>query len=204
MKKIIVFTIVMGFTLAGFAQKADSTKTTTIRLRSNAALNSLKPLIVIDGNKQYSRDINLVTLAPDNIESVRILKDSSAVSAYGADGLAGVIEIKTKTALVGNGIAPENNINAEQTKKAATFNIKPAPYNLNITETEFKLRNGSNAPLYIVDGEEIKEETSINQSNIQSIEVLKDTAAKKLYGAKGNNGVIIIKTKNAKPLQQKN
>lgn len=203
MKKIIVFAFAMGFALAGFAQKADSTKNVKFRLRTNSVLNTLKPLIVIDGNKQYSRDINLISLEPTNIESVRILKDSSAISAYGTDGLAGVIEIKTKTAQVGNGIAPENNINPEQAKKAATFNITPTPSNLTVTKSEIKLKSGSGKPLYIVDGEEIAEETTINQSNIESMEVLKNESAQKIYGAKGINGVIIIKTKTSKPLPQK-
>lgn len=204
MKKIIAFTAIMGLTIAAFAQKADSTKNVKFRLRTNSVLNTLKPLIVIDGNKQYSRDINLIALEPTNIESVRILKDSSAVSAYGADGLAGVIEIKTKTAQVGNGITSENSLNAEQAKKAAIFDIKPTPSNLTITKNEIKLRNDLGKPLYIVDGEEITAETSINQDNVETIEVLKNESAKKLYGAKGVNGVIVIKTKNAKPLPQKN
>ncbi|HLP36722.1 M56 family metallopeptidase [Lacibacter sp.] len=60
--------------------------------------------------------------------------------------------------------------------------------------------NGTNAEdiLYIVDGKEIKYEEvgKIDPDNIESINVLKGETAEKLYGVKGKNGVIIIKTKS--------
>ncbi|HEV7837544.1 MAG TPA: TonB-dependent receptor plug domain-containing protein [Gemmatimonadaceae bacterium] len=59
---------------------------------------------------------------------------------------------------------------------------------------------GSNAPLYIVDGIPIEAGpngslTGINPMDIASIEVLKDATATSMYGVRGANGVIIIKTK---------
>lgn len=60
--------------------------------------------------------------------------------------------------------------------------------------------NGTNAEeiLYIVDGKETKYEEvgKIDPENIESVNVLKGENAEKLYGAKGKNGVIIIKTKS--------
>ncbi len=60
--------------------------------------------------------------------------------------------------------------------------------------------NGTNAEeiLYIVDGKETKYEEvgKIDPDNIESINVIKGESAEKLYGAKGKNGVIIIKTKS--------
>jgi TonB-dependent SusC/RagA subfamily outer membrane receptor len=60
-------------------------------------------------------------------------------------------------------------------------------------------KNGTNAEdvLYILDGKEINYEEvgKIDPENIESISVLKGENAEKLYGAKGKNGVIIIKTK---------
>lgn len=57
--------------------------------------------------------------------------------------------------------------------------------------------NENNQPLYILDGEPInnKEFQKINPETIESITVLKDTAAKAIYSTRGTNGVIIIKTK---------
>ncbi len=55
----------------------------------------------------------------------------------------------------------------------------------------------NNEPLYIIDGlqtQDAKVFNSINLRNIQSVSVLKDAAAA-IYGSRGSNGVIIIKTK---------
>ena len=59
---------------------------------------------------------------------------------------------------------------------------------------------GSTEPLYILDGLPIQSGPlggllGIDPHDIQSIEILKDAAATSLYGARGANGVIIIKTK---------
>ena len=54
-----------------------------------------------------------------------------------------------------------------------------------------------NGPLYVIDGlqtQDAKVFNSINLRNIQSVSVLKDAAAA-IYGSRGSNGVIIIKTK---------
>ena len=52
-------------------------------------------------------------------------------------------------------------------------------------------------PLYVVDGKIVKKKKMIdlNPNNIESVNVLKGDAAKELYGRKGKNGVVVIKTK---------
>jgi TonB-dependent SusC/RagA subfamily outer membrane receptor len=66
---------------------------------------------------------------------------------------------------------------------------------------------GSNEPLYVLDGVPITAGpggtlTGIDPYDIESIEVLKDPADTALYGMRGANGVIIIKTK--RPMRKKN
>lgn len=57
----------------------------------------------------------------------------------------------------------------------------------------------SNAPLYVVDGIPYDGDIStISNSDIESITVLKDAASNALYGARGANGVIMITTKRGK------
>jgi TonB-dependent SusC/RagA subfamily outer membrane receptor len=61
---------------------------------------------------------------------------------------------------------------------------------------------GSNEPLYVLDGIPIAPGpggslTGIDPYDIESIEVLKDPADTALYGMRGANGVIVIKTKRA-------
>ena len=57
--------------------------------------------------------------------------------------------------------------------------------------------NGSNKPLYIVDGYEVSSFNTISPNDIESITVLKDAQAA-IYGIKGANGVVLITTKSGK------
>ena len=59
---------------------------------------------------------------------------------------------------------------------------------------------GSNAPLYVVNGMPVEAGpngalTGINPNDIESIKVLKDPAETSMYGARGANGVIVIRLK---------
>jgi TonB-linked SusC/RagA family outer membrane protein len=71
----------------------DVTTTQTIRLRGTSSLTgSSSPFVVIDGVPGL--DINSV--APDDIESISVLKDASATAIYGSRSASGVILITTK------------------------------------------------------------------------------------------------------------
>lgn len=58
--------------------------------------------------------------------------------------------------------------------------------------------NNSTDPLYVVDGFIMGNIESLNPSDIESMEVLKDAASAAIYGAQGANGVILISTKRGK------
>ncbi|BDD02316.1 TonB-dependent receptor [Persicobacter psychrovividus] len=53
-------------------------------------------------------------------------------------------------------------------------------------------------PLYIVDGVPLGDISTLNMQDVESMEVLKDASATAIYGSRGANGVIIIKTKGGK------
>ena len=60
--------------------------------------------------------------------------------------------------------------------------------------------SGNNEPLYVIDGIAITPGpggslSGINPHDIESIQVLKDPASLTMYGSRGANGVILIKTK---------
>lgn len=57
--------------------------------------------------------------------------------------------------------------------------------------------NSPGAPLVIVDGV-IRSLSDISSENIESIETLKDASATAIYGARANNGVILVTTKTGK------
>jgi TonB-linked SusC/RagA family outer membrane protein len=58
---------------------------------------------------------------------------------------------------------------------------------------------GNNDPLYVIDGIPTKRGLEeINQSDIESIQVLKDASSATIYGSRAANGVIIVTTKKAR------
>jgi len=104
-------------------------------------------------------------ISPESIESITVLKDQSAVKIYGEKGKNGVVVISTK----------RNQSEKVEGKVDASLKI--------------------DSPLIVVDGIEFGDIKSISPENIESITVLKDQSAVKVYGEKGKNGVVIISTK---------
>lgn len=94
----------------------------TIRIRGGSSLNaSNDPLIVLDGVPLSNDGVNgmanpLAMIAPDNIESMTILKDASATAIYGSRASNGVIIITTKK---GKGGKPQVNFSANFTVNTA-------------------------------------------------------------------------------------
>jgi TonB-linked SusC/RagA family outer membrane protein len=60
--------------------------------------------------------------------------------------------------------------------------------------------NSNNRPLVVIDGLQSQVEilNSLSPSDIESIQVLKDAASTAIYGTRGANGVIVVKTKSGK------
>lgn len=57
---------------------------------------------------------------------------------------------------------------------------------------------GVSTPLYVIDGIAGGDINSLNSSDIESIDVLKDAASAAIYGARAANGVVLITTKQGK------
>jgi len=71
----------------------DPTASTAVMLRGTSSLlGSSTPLILVDGVPG-----SFATVAPEDIESIDVLKDGSATAIYGTRGTNGVIIITTKT-----------------------------------------------------------------------------------------------------------
>lgn len=60
--------------------------------------------------------------------------------------------------------------------------------------------SASSSPLYVVDGYPLGDQNlnSVNPSDIESIEVLKDASAAAIYGSRAANGVVLVTTKSGK------
>ena len=57
---------------------------------------------------------------------------------------------------------------------------------------------GNAAPLYIVDGVQVANINNLNQTDIESVDVLKDASAAAIYGSRAANGVVLVTTKSGK------
>ena len=57
---------------------------------------------------------------------------------------------------------------------------------------------GDSSPLYVIDGIAGGDINSLNPSDIESIDVLKDAASAAIYGARAANGVVLVTTKQGK------
>ncbi|GGN12120.1 SusC/RagA family TonB-linked outer membrane protein [Dyadobacter beijingensis] len=78
--------------LSVITPSGDPTAIAQITLRGNATINaSSEPLVLIDGVPG-----GLNTVAPEDIESIDVLKDGSAAAIYGTRGTNGVILITTR------------------------------------------------------------------------------------------------------------
>ena len=58
--------------------------------------------------------------------------------------------------------------------------------------------NGSNEPLYVVDGVPVDNINFLAPSDIENMQILKDASSAAIYGSRGANGVVIITTKQGK------
>lgn len=58
--------------------------------------------------------------------------------------------------------------------------------------------NGSNEPLYVIDGIAVSDINAINVNDIKSMEILKDASATAIYGSRGANGVVLVTTKKGR------
>lgn len=58
--------------------------------------------------------------------------------------------------------------------------------------------DGSGSPLILIDGQVRSSLSDINPDDIESMEVLKDAGATAIYGARANDGVILVTTKRGK------
>lgn len=60
--------------------------------------------------------------------------------------------------------------------------------------------NGDNQPLVVIDGFQtgIGTLNALSPNDVESIQILKDAASTAIYGTKGANGVIVVKTKSGK------
>lgn len=147
------------------------------------------------------------TLGPSNSITVELPQiesemDEVLVVAYGKatrQSLTGAvssinakeIEKRALTSVTGvlEGAAPGVMVNNSYGQPGSTADIRIRG---------FTSVNGSNTPLYVVDGVIFAGNVAdLNPNDVESVSILKDAASASLYGNRAANGVVLITTKNA-------
>jgi beta-lactamase regulating signal transducer with metallopeptidase domain len=158
--------------------KMDSTKMSNV------------PLVIVNGKKVTREELE--GLQPDEIEAINVIKDKKDTEAYGEERREGVILIKTNKKIV-DGDTSEV-LFTRTTKGTVRIMMDKLTENTPVRVHQF---SGSK-PLIIIDGEKMAYDfkiNSINPSEIESIEVLKNNSSIDFYGEEAKDGVIIITRK---------
>lgn len=187
-----------------------------------------QPYYIIDGKPVEDEGNLLGKIAAQDIESITVLKDSSATALYGKKGKNGVILVVTK-----KGTGLESLLEMDETdgkvrvdsvvvyskdisNGKTTLKGKGKLSEVRITKVDtaksavgkIAIISGENKPfdgLYILDGKQVEQDaiSHIDLNTIKNVTVLKGSEAVKAHGAEGVNGVIIINTKKADESQNK-
>ncbi len=131
-------------------------------------------------------------------------KTTAAISKLNPDELKNTTNPNPVQALQGKIAGVSIPIQAGQPGRGATNIIIRGGTKLNVYGSGLGNNNGSatgasdgSSPLVIIDGV-FRSMSDVNPDNIESLQVMKDAASTAIYGARGANGVIVIKTKGGK------
>ena len=172
MKKIITLVLLVATYIVSAQQMPN--------IKCASARNAQQPLWVVNDVVLTDEKVsNIVqkTLKSDDIESINVLKDTSAVAIYGNKAKGGAIVVTLK----------KSNDTSSKNKAIGSLSVTGVPSNTDL--------------LVIVDGKEMyaTEATNfmsnISPEKIDSITVLKDPIVLTKYGDKGKNGVLIVTLK---------
>ena len=174
-----------------YSQEILSEDKTDYAITLEQEVNSLEAVVLVGYGKQKRKEVSSA------ISSVKVGKVQENLGAYPSfdRGLAGLI--KGVQVFQGPGIIGQS-------------------VDINIRGITSPFSGSDNNPLFVIDGvpfqtEPIRNATgltrfnrnpnplqTINPNDIESIDVLKDASATAIYGSRGANGVIIVKTKKGK------
>ncbi len=147
-----------------------------------------------------------VTVVGKSIIDVQLLPESIELEAVIAIGYG----VQKKSDVTGAISSVSSDDIANQPEGNAATLLQGRASGVQITQTSGEPGSGlsvrirgtgtvNNAnPLYVVDGILLDDIGSLNPSDIETIEVLKDASATAIYGSRGANGVILITTKTGK------
>jgi TonB-linked SusC/RagA family outer membrane protein len=179
---VLVFTYV-GFVTAEVPVAGKSTLNVSMVQESKSLTD-----VVIVGYSQQSRA--KTTAAVSKLDARQLVNTANASPVAALQGKLAGVSIPLSNGQPGS--APANivirgssQVNAYNT--GGTGNTGGSP----------TLANSQAGPLVIIDGV-FRDLNDINSDDVESLQVMKDAASTAAYGARGANGVIVIKTKSGK------
>jgi TonB-linked SusC/RagA family outer membrane protein len=151
--------------------------TQSITVASNATLN-----VVLKEDTQSLDEVVVIGYGTQKVSKI-----SGSVSMVSKKSIELLKPVRAEEALQGQA-AGVNVISSGSPGSKPTVLIRGIP---SYTGTD---------PLVVIDGvsQTLDDLNSLNPSDIESINVLKDAALSAIYGVKGGNGVIVVKTKSGK------
>lgn len=168
---------------------------TTTRRTSNVAVTTVTPAIIESKSRKERRKAEKETYINNTTTAYVAAPTRTYRGGDKNTGLATTVTSKT--------IQGRPNANFIQTLQGqvpglqiSTGSGQPGA-NSTVILRGYSSLNGANEPLIVVDGMPVSSDffRSINPNHIESVNVIKDSGATALYGNRGSNGVIIIKSK---------
>ena len=159
---------VLVVSAVGFISQEIKANSGELRVQLKEAVNQLENVIVIGYGTQKKK---LVTGATSQVKGEELAKLGNTNALQALQGQAAGVNITSTSGQPGGGF--KVNI-----RGAGTI--------------------GNANPLYVVDGVITNDITYLNNSDIASVDILKDAASCAIYGINGANGVVLITTRTGK------
>lgn len=158
----------------------------TINITLNANSKSLSEVVVV-GYSQQTREKNTASIS--KLDAKQLVNTANATAINALQGKIAGVAIPISNGQPGS--APSNII----IRGGSKLNV----YGTGTGNSggDQVLSSDASSPLVIVDGI-FRPMKDINPDDIESLQVMKDAASTAIYGARGANGVIVIKTKGGK------
>lgn len=166
------------FTFVGFdSQEVAVGERTEVNVSLTESSTSLDEVVIIGYGQAKKSDLT-GSVSSMNAESIQRTNKTNAFQAMQGQ-VAGV------------------NLQMTDNKPGGAFNVRIRGVNtINSSEAIENAGYGAGQnPLYIVDGIFVSDISFLNPADIDQMDILKDASATAIYGSRGTNGVVIIKTK---------
>ncbi|WP_366183122.1 TonB-dependent receptor [Flavobacterium ovatum] len=164
-------TDILSFSYIGFVtQNAKLNSRTTVNIDLKTTINELDDIVIVGYGTQKKKE---VTGAVTKITAEDLVRQTTSDLGNALQGQVAGLNV------VSSGGNPGSNSNI-------------------VIRGFSSVLEGQNKPLFVVDGIPFDSDPGLSNSEIESVEVLKDVSSASIYGVRAAGGVILITTKQGK------